>query len=370
MIKERGISSRELSSGAVNVIGRETGALDIYAGLSTPFSSDFIVLDETHRKQIEEFAAASANSYGPANEEGLRDPEPTYVQNKYSVPTLIGRVDCTIDDVGNITAYEMEDSPSGLGVTTMVQQAIGAEGVAEPLRNHYYALLGELPYVIVSGSRNHGTDDAAVVGSENYFYETANMQIPPIPENQPVIVKAIPGQPESLNGYAALQDRSVCTMQSEGDKTYGERVGLYQRIENINDLPQNESGMCSQAIKRRLSSMAMGIKLYLNPEDKKKYGSARTISAAKLGSTVCGFLSMDGYAYTQLFQPAIQAVNPEGRNNLILRVYTLIEPGINGTPATARAIGGCYVARKEVVVHGASNAICGAVITKDTQNER
>ncbi len=48
---------------------------------------------------------------------------------------------------------------------------------------------------------------------------------------------------------------------------------------------------------------------------------------------------------------------------MILRVFTLIEPAAKtGTTVKARAIGGCYVARPELVVHGASNAVGGAVL--------
>jgi hypothetical protein len=371
MSKEKLISSAELSSTDALQIGKEVGMLGIYDGLSTPFSEDIIVLNDEHRMAIERFARDSITNYGPPNANGSISPEPTRVQTEFGVPTLITRIDCTIDASGNIAAYEMEDSPSGVGVTTKIHQAVGAEGVANQLRSHYDSLIGQLPFIIVSGARNHGTDDASVFGTENYFYQSGNQEIPrKLTEDKVVIVKAIPGQPQSLDGYMELRDRSICTMKSEGDKAYGERVGIYQKIENVDDLHQTDDKLTSQAVKKALCSMAMGVKVYLTPEKRSQYGSSGTVSASKLGNVACGFIESDGYAYTQVFQPAVQAENAEGRNNLILRVYTLIDPAVNGFPISARVIGGCYVARREIVVHGASNSITGAIITRDARNEK
>ncbi len=368
MKSETLINSSTLSSSEEIVMGLETGMLNLYDGLSSPFSTDVIQLSPIHANQIAGLAGLCAANYGPSDAFGCRTPEQTLVQKKFGLPTLVGRLDCTINKQGDIVAYELEDSPSGIGITDTIHRAIGQPGIAEQVRLHYTDMTGQLPFVIVSGARNHGNDDPLVVGSNNYFYQRGVQTIPiSLNDDQLVIVKAIPGQPNSLEGYRELVERSVCTMESEGDKTYGSRIGLFQRVESEQELLVDDltGEVASQALKRALGSMALGIKLYLDTNDKARYGKGRSVTLTNLKNSLNGYLEEDGFAYTQKFEPAIRAQNPQGRKNLILRVFTLLKPAdINGGEVKVKVIGGCYVARSEVVVHGASNAVSGAVIVE------
>lgn len=368
MLKERTLNSSELDPVNGINIGAESGELDLYDGLRSPYTADVVVLTGRHISQIADFARQSVVNYGPNGTNACKEPELTFAQTNFGMPTLIGRVDCSVDAFGNIMPYELEDSPSGIGISDTVHQAIGANGVAQLVREHYESLLGQVPFVIVAGARGHGTDDPLVVGDENYFYEASNQSIPyKLGVDQLVIVKAIPGQPTSLDGYRSLVDRSVCTMESEGDKTYGERIGLHQRVKSADDLHTDlQTGeVRSQVLKRSVGSMAMGIKAYLTPEGRAVYGKGRTVTLANLKSSLANFVAADGHAYVQDFRPAIRSVNPEGRKNMIMRVYTLFEPSSDpSVGSNVRVIGGCYVARSEIVVHGASNAICGAVVVE------
>ncbi|MEI9914163.1 MAG: hypothetical protein WDN66_04255 [Candidatus Saccharibacteria bacterium] len=47
------------------------------------------------------------------------------MQVQYGLPTLVTRVDCTVGIDGNILPYEMEDSPSGQGITDVLHKAAG-----------------------------------------------------------------------------------------------------------------------------------------------------------------------------------------------------------------------------------------------------
>jgi hypothetical protein len=364
MAAETIISSTQLQESDLP-LGEEAGSLNLYDGLHTPFSHDIIHLSDKHKEQIRSITLASVNNYGPSNENGQRTPEPTFIQTTHNIPTLIGRLDCSVDpETGDIIAYELEDSPSGIGITDKLHGAAGNDQFANNVLEHYQAQLGEIPFLIVTGERTHGTDDALVLGEDNYHYEAGSNTLPGrLGEDRLVIVKAIPGVPSSLEGYRHLQERTVCTMESEGDKSYGARIGMFNSVLSTKDLisdPQS-SELKSQVLKRALGSMSMGIRIYLDPQDKAIYGKKGTVTQSKLLRSAEEFIAADGLAYTQEFAAPVRITNDQKRGNMILRVFSLIEPG-NGSGPDARVIGGLYVARPELIVHGASNSVAGCVV--------
>lgn len=333
--------------------GNQSGLLDIYDGLETPVSEDVITLSTKHRIQIEEYAKKAASEYGDSH--GQK--EPTYVQELVGIPSLIVRIDCTIDENGDIVAYELEDSPSGQGITDKVHSYIKGEGIKEKLINHYTGTIGDVPHVLVSGHRSHGTDDNIIVGPEKYIFNE-------IPTNVdgPVIVKAIPGIKESHAAYLHLQSQAIAPLVTEGDKSYAVSMGDLKEVESETDLLVCTDGeLASQVAKSRLGSMAMGISMYLNPTERKRYGKRGTVTASKLSAKIAEYQERGG-ALLQRFVAPIQFDNPEGRNNAIMRVFVLLDT--KDGKVTAEAIGGCYVARPELIVHGASNAVAGAVLVE------
>lgn len=363
---ERIIETNELIGEDTHRMAGQTGILDIYGDLKSPFSNDVIVLNAAHKQQIENFAALAVQNFGP-DLRGVQQPEETFVQTELGVPTLIGRVDCTIDAVtGQIKPYELEDSPSGTGITDVLHAAVGEFGFADKIRDHYVKHLGSLPFVIISGARRHGTDDAITLGDENYHYEEGDRTIPDkLPDEQPVIVKAIPGHRQSISAqYRSLKGRLVCTMDSEGDKTYGERTGLFSRVRQSDELLSDETGgLISQVVKRSVGSMAMGVAIHLAIPDRQILGKKGSTTASGIRKKTAEFIQQDGFAYVQEFERPIRVDNPELRKNLIIRIFTLINPASSAdSEITATAIGGAYVARPELVVHGASNSVNGAVL--------
>jgi hypothetical protein len=162
--------------------------------------------------------------------------------------------------------------------------------------------------------------------------------------------------------YLSLQDRALCTMTTEGDKTYGRRLGLYREITDTEDLLV-DGELPSLALKRSVGSMAMGVSMYLDAPDRSSYGKKGVVTAGRLVRDAQSYIDSDGSAYIQAFHGPLRVDNPEGRSNLIMRVFTLLNPHASVLPGLdARVIGGCYVARAELLVHGAMNAVAGAVV--------
>ena len=353
-MSERIVSSSDIPAEPV-AFGQEAGMLDLYDGLETPFSEDVIELSAHHTAQIEAYAAQAADNFRPLSAAG---PERTFAQQELGVPAMVVRVDCTIVD-GEIVAYEMEDSPSGQGISDRVHRHIGGIGIRTAILDHYETHIGAVPHIVVSGARSHGTDDHIVVGTDRYTHDKeANLSLP---DDALVIVKTIPGNPASSEPYLYLQSRALAPLVTEGDKTYQERIGDLQPIQTPEELLRHsvDGELASQALKARIGSMAMGVCLYLHPDDRKWHGKKGTVTASRLAHTINTFQESKAGALVQPFAPPIRIQNPEGRGNAILRVFTLLENKEGSIQA--KAIGGGYVARPELIVHGASNAVLGAV---------
>lgn len=333
--------------------GCQSGALDIYDGLETPVSNDIIILSSKHKKQIEEYATKAASEYS----DNIGQKEPTYIQDTMGIPSLVVRVDCTVDENDDIAAYELEDSPSGQGITDRVHSYVKGEGIKDKIIEHYMGTIGDIPHVLISGHRSHGTDDDIIVGQERYSFDEIPLKI-----DGPVIVKAIPGLQESHTAYLHLQSQAIAPLTTEGDKSYAVSIGDLKEVETEADLLLCADGeLASQVAKSRLGSMAMGVSMYLNPIERKKYGKRGTVTASKFNTKIAEYQDRGG-ALLQKFVPPIQLQNPEGRNNAIMRVFVLLNN--KDDTITADAIGGCYVARPELIVHGASNAVAGAVLVE------
>ncbi len=339
-------------------IGNQVSMLDTYSGLQTPYSDDVIVLSEVNKYQIERFAIDAAGTYGDSA--GI--PEPTLVENRFGLPALVVRVDCTVNS-GQIMPYEMEDSPSGIGVSDIFVKQANGIGLINTVLDHYDNSVGNIPTVLISGDRKHGTDDEIVVGKDRYHYIAGSTEIPKISENTPLIVKAIPGAAESHLPYLGLQDRCLAPLVTEGDKSYAERTGLLSAVIGPEDLLRNEAGLRSQVLKSRVGSMAMGVSVYLTPDDRALLGKGGQVKQGRLVRDLDTYISRGG-ALVQEFHPPFQLSNTEGRNNGILRVFVLLGRHAGSGAISANAIGGAYVARRELIVHGASNAISGAVLVQ------
>lgn len=349
------ISSELLGSQPMR-FGDQTGELDIYDGLRTPISDDVIELSERHAQQINAFATLSAQQFGDRN----GNKEPTKVQTEVGVPSLVVRIDATIIN-GEIAAYEMEDSPSGQGITDRLHRAVAGTGIRGAILDHYDQLLGDVPRVIISGERTHGTDDVIIVGDDKYaFDQSFEAKADP---SEPVIVKTIPGNRMSQDPYIGLQGQAVAPLVTEGDKSYLERMGvLAPALADEDLLIDNQGNLVSQVLKSRMGSMAMGVSIFLTNEDKKQFTSAGTVTASKLRSRRQEYTESKGGALVQPFMPPIAFENPEKRSRAILRIFALLDP------EGARVIGGCYVARPGMVVHGASDAISGPVLYNGENN--
>lgn len=351
------ITTESIRSEAIH-LGEHARDFEMYDGLITPVSDDVIVLSDFHKTQIELFAASAAMMYGDAE----FNREPTRA-NSLGMPSLVARVDCTLEK-GGIVPYELEDSPSGQGISDKLTHMVAGTSLKKSILDHYEEHLdGQIPHIHVSNHRSHGTDDALIVGDENYSFGDRNSLLM-LHMEKPLVVKAIPGEADSHIPYIDMQHRLIAPLVSEGDKSYLERLRIANPVSITADLLRDESDkLVSQVVKKRLGSMAMGVLVHLSPEDRKRYGKHGTVTAERLvRSTDSIVKESPDNLLVQRFVPGIQLENKPGYNNAILRIFTLLSRDTSTRMIKAKAIGGCYVARKELVVHGARNSVSGAVV--------
>lgn len=347
------INTNTISSERI-VFGKPAGSLDIFGQRDTPFTDDIIELSAKHKGQIEAFALEAANLYG--DQTGAK--EPTFVQTTLDTPTLIGRVDCTIVD-GNIVPYEFEETPAGQGVSERLHEAIGSNGIKSVILRHYDSMLADIPRFIISGARTYGTDDAIIVGEDKYSF-TAGEVGHAVP-GEYVFVRTVTGDSTSKVPYLNLQPQAIAPIVMEGDKSYLERMGILQAVHSADDLLRdNEGNLISQVVKSRIGSMSRGVSLFLTNHDKQIYGTARAVTGSRLINDTDKFISESGGAFVQPFAPPFLIESGDRKLSGILRIFVL--QGKIGEEAVNAAIGGCFVARPGAVIHGAGDAISGAVV--------
>lgn len=336
------------------VFGSPAGSLDIFGQRDTPFTDDVIELSARHKSQIEAFALQASSLYG--DQSGSK--EPTFAQTALDTPTLIGRVDCTIVD-GDIVPYEFEETPAGQGVSERLHTAIGSNGIKSVILRHYDSMIGDIPRFIISGARTYGTDDMMIVGEDKYSFEVG--EVSHAAPDEFVFVRSVTGDTASKDPYVHLQPRAIAPIVTEGDKSYLERMGILRPIHDAADLLRDDNGdLVSQVVKSRIGSMSRGVSLFLTNEDKRIYGNARAVTGSRLINDTNKFITTGGGAFVQPFAPPF-LIESGGRNvSGILRIFVL--QGKIGEEAVNRAIGGCFVARPGAVIHGAGDAISGAVV--------
>ena len=267
-------------------------------------------------------------------EAGLRGMEPelsTHVQQEFARPTLLARIDCTETDKYGIRPFEVEERPAGLDVTAMLL----GESFTEHIRRHFIQTTGQVPVIARHPHAQSDDGDVLKVVDLNDI------------KDELCVVRARPDQiPENLKDK--VQNVSLSTVLNEGRKEHTIDHVLIRRAKDVQFIPQE-----SIVLKPAQGTHAKGVAVYLSPEDREKHGKKGTVTASKMDRLI----KENPDYIVEKFTPPIVLKSREGiRGNMILRVFILVHP-----KSGVEVIGGAYVVRPELIVHGASNAIAGAI---------
>jgi hypothetical protein len=152
--------------------------------------------------------------------------------------------------------------------------------------------------------------------------------------------------------YHTFQHRSVSTLLNKGDKSYGERMGLWVRVkpENFFQFPWEE-GFCLKPLK---SSKCRGVEIF-HPTNKKRKSKNRT-RGSSTKTRIQKTLNQYGEMYLQ------SLIEPEDcpfflGNKIALRVFF----GYNIEKDEYEFIGGVWNSRPNLKIHGASDTVMGII---------
>lgn len=279
--------------------------------------------------------------------EGFEATEPTLVQREYGVPSLVVRADFTVTKEG-IQVYECEERPAGLGIAHVALKRLDQTGLLPGVAHHYGQLTGDLPHVV--RHPNAAPNDDGLVFSVT---ELAHDGVP----RGPLLFRGEPGDLHDHPQRRALIDNSVSTVTDKGSKRHTVTIeNMQAQVACPDSIPETET---SFVIKPTQGSKTHGVYVYLASADRQIHGKHGTVTYTKAVDAVKN--AAPGTMLVEGFKPPIPVEMPDGKvGNLILRAFALVHPNHR-----IEVIGGTFVARKEVLVHGASNAINGSLVIEN-----
>lgn len=256
--------------------------------------------------------------------------EPTWIQNNFGIPSFVVRID-GIDKDGNLAIYEIEDRPAGIGHTMMINQQFRRKlAEAKETWPDFDVVISPLREVADDQLWNKTIDfDSAVLS------------------NRLVFVRAEPEEKQ----FRVFQSRSVSTITTEGDKSYGVPLGLWSFIDNPNQLPQHRSFV----LKSLQSSKGRNMVFYdvrSNPGP----GHTRMKNVIKMLERQ---IVEKGGMYIQDFIPPMES----GIETLPYMIYRFFF-GFNFLTWKWVSLGGSWFARNNLKIHGARDSLSGPLVIK------
>ncbi|PIR86753.1 MAG: hypothetical protein COU11_04570 [Candidatus Harrisonbacteria bacterium CG10_big_fil_rev_8_21_14_0_10_49_15] len=274
--------------------------------------------------------------------------EETWVQREAGLPSLIVRLDCVPDwERNELQICEIDDRPQGFGV--------GGE-INYRFRERFAEVRASWPRVtVVSCPHRRGGDD---------YLWTDECRLAELPADSKtlVVTRCEPTQTE----FWPLAGRAIAPVRTEGDKSYGERLGWWRTVTRPEDLPGLGQGFC---LKPTQGSKCQNI-LIVHPEcgpgasgNKKRRADGTKVSGYSRNQAEA-HLRRHGKLFCQPFiAPVIAELADRGKHNLLYRISYAF------CLATRQwvCLGGTWFARPypQLLLHGASDAIVGPVVIGD-----
>ncbi|MDD4409966.1 MAG: hypothetical protein PHW52_04945 [Candidatus Pacebacteria bacterium] len=257
--------------------------------------------------------------------------EDTWVENNYGVPSIIIRLDCTVDEKGGLHVYEVEDRPSGIGATSRFN--ISFKEKLDDLRSVWPRFES-----IVSPHRDY-CDDCE--------------WLPPYNGNGSLVL--IRSEPYEKD-FHSFQRRSVSTVLTKGNKSYGVPMGLWRKIypNELEDLENRIWEKCF-ALKPLQGSKCNNVMIW-HPEHRKYRKMFKDGSGTTTRQRIIQTLHELKEMYIQDYIPPM-LIHYQGEKRMIYRIFFGYDPRIN----KYQYIGGFSNVRPSLKIHGATNTLFGSI---------
>lgn len=257
--------------------------------------------------------------------------EETFVQRAHGIPSLIIRLDCSVQN-GTLGIYEVEERPAGIGLTTHLNPDFKLR--LEEVKRTWPVFKS----VISTDPRRKATDDFLwidVANSEN--------------NEELVLVRAEPEEEQ----FHYLEPRCVSSLKKKGDKSYGQALGLWRRVTSPDQIDFEQSFV----IKPLQGSKTRDVFIYVpGPNSKRPPGGS---SRGRIEQEVL-LASENGGVYCQPYFPPMESGISDEFRWMIYRVFY----GYNTDTRQWDCLGGSWNARYNLKIHGAGDSLSGPVVVE------
>lgn len=256
---------------------------------------------------------------------GFFPKEDTWAKNNLEVPSLLVRFDHYIDEKGHMKICEIEEEPAGTGFATVINPQFKKK--LESLKKEWPS------FKLVIAPNWSGNDDA--LWMEEIKLEDWK---PP----QLVWVKSLPCDTQ----YHCLENFSVTSLKRKWDKSYGEKMGLWKIVSfaDINSFPWDKGFV----LKPLVGCRSKNIEIW---DPKKQTGySTRT----RIGKT----LKSENKMYLQEF------ITPNTNEQIDGNILFRTSYGFNPSAKKWECLGGVWIARKNLRIHGSEDSLWGPLLLK------
>jgi len=263
---------------------------------------------------------------------------------EFSVPSNIIRFDYVLNKDGLINVFEIEDRPAGFEINALTIPKVFAQFLNS--LQSYSAYTQKPIGVCVSPGRMFNSDDFFWVQRLRDFVDCKIVfgQVPKNPESHIWFIRSLRSETE----YYQLSPYSLSTIQYEGDKSYGVRMGLWQRIDSLG--VDNLSWDKPFVVKPDAGCRCENVHMY-HPKKPSGGFSTRT--------KILNAINNNEVDYVQdYYEPENPDFLPDGYA-MIRRCYLVYDI----KSKSYKVIGGQWEARPKChKIHGASDAICGPLV--------
>ena len=283
---------------------------------------------------LERYAMDWVNAFNPKHK--------NYFRLEFNAPSSIIRFDYVLDSDGIPKIFEIEDRPAGFEVMAISNNE--AFDLFTDSLLSYSDYSGKSIGICVSQGRMYNSDDyfwvQRVLSKHNFRMVLGD--IPSDTENYLWLVRSLRNETQ----YYDLFPNSLSTIEYEGDKSYGVKMGLWNKIEGIEDINWNESFV----VKPDAGCRCENVHLFSPERSTGGYSTKTKITNAVLNKEV-SFIQ-------PLFLPESVDFLPNNYS-LIRRCYAVYSISDN----KYKIIGGQWEARPKChKIHGAIDAICGPLV--------
>lgn len=261
---------------------------------------------------------------------GVFPKEDTWIQTNFGIPSLIIRID-GVEREGALGIYEIEDRPAGIGHSILLNPQF---------KDKLAAIKPTWPDfdVVVSPLRDKADD---LVWNNVVDFESARGS------ERPIFVRAEPEEEQ----FRVFQSRSVSTIATEGDKSYGIALGLWSFINDPKQFPKHRSFV----LKPLQGSKGRNMAFY----DVKGNPRPGTMKMKNVIKVLDGQVQERGGMYIQELIPPMDS-GVETHPFMIYRFFL----GFNCVSREWVSLGGSYFLRNNLKIHGHSDSLSGPLVIK------